>query len=217
MVVRWMAPCPDGRRRRGGMLGALSPVPRGGARLAAVCRGSRRRRVSSSAGERWQLGTLTLEVACTPCVVTAPWGAARKGAAFAPSRPAAGSAFAEACRALLNPANPSLAGTARPYFPRGGPLPPPPPAGLETSSRGWGGIDAGEGMLYPAQVVDGLVHAHAGGRLRTALAQVEAGEANPNPNPNPKPNPSPNPKPKPNQMVELTNAQPGLEPVSARF
>ena len=114
------------------MLGALSPVPRGGARLAAVCRGSRRRRAlsSSSAGERWQLGTLTLEVACTPCVVTAPWGAARKGAAFAPSRPAGGSAFDEACRALLNPANPSLAGTARPYFPRGGPLPPPPPAGL---------------------------------------------------------------------------------------
>ena len=85
------------------MLGALSPVPRGGARLAAVCRGSRRRRAlsSSSAGERWQLGTLALEVACTPCVVTAPWGAARKGAAFAPSRPAAGSAFAEACREAM--------------------------------------------------------------------------------------------------------------------
>ena len=144
-------------------------------RLAAVCcRG--RRALSSNAGDRWQLGTLAVEVVCAPCVVTAPWGAARKGAAFAPSRLAAGTAFADACRALLNPANPSLAGTARPYFPRGGPLPPPPPAGLETSSRGWGGIDAGEGMLYPAQVVDGLVHAHAGGRLRAALAEVEAGE-----------------------------------------
>ena len=114
------------------MLRALSAVPRG-ARLAAVWRGSRRRRaLSSNAGELrcWQLGTLSLEVACTPCVVTAPWGSARKGAAFAPPRPAADSAFAEACRALLNPANPSLAGTARPYFPRGGPLPPPPTAGL---------------------------------------------------------------------------------------
>ena len=126
-------PLPDARRRRA-MLRALSAaaVPRG-ARLAAVWRGSRRRRaLSSNAGELrcWQLGTLSLEVACTPCVVTAPWGSARKGGAFAPSRPAAGSAFAEACRALLNPANPSLAGTARPYFPRGGPLPPPPPAGL---------------------------------------------------------------------------------------
>ena len=152
----------------------MRAVPRR-ARLAAVCGGSRRA-LSSNAGDRWQLGTLAIEVACTPCVVTAPWGAARKGAAFAPSRPAAGTAFADACRALLNPANPSLAGTARPYFPRGGPLPPPPPAGLETSSRGWGGIDAGEGMLYPAQVVDGLVHAHAGSRLRSALTEVQAGE-----------------------------------------
>ena len=35
-----------------GMLGALSPVPRGGARLAAVCRGSRRRRALCSSRRR---------------------------------------------------------------------------------------------------------------------------------------------------------------------
>ena len=77
------------------------------------------------------------------CVVTNPW----EGIVTVPN----------ALRVLINPANESLLGTARPYFPRGGPLPPRAPPGLTTSSR-WGGMDAGPGMLYPAQAVDGLVH-----------------------------------------------------------
>jgi O-acetyl-ADP-ribose deacetylase (regulator of RNase III) len=91
------------------------------------------------------------------CVVSDPWGA---------SRPPKG-----AVRALINPANTLLAGTALPYFPRGGPLPPAPPPGLAVSS-GWGGMDAGHNMLYPTQVVDGVTHLLAGHELRTALKTV---------------------------------------------
>lgn len=93
-----------------------------------------------------------------PCVVTGPW----RKSNLAPSTR----------RALLNPANSELVGTARAYFPRGGPLPPPPPPGLERSSSGWGGLDAGSGMLYPLQVVDGLTHMHAGLQLRKELSSV---------------------------------------------
>ena len=96
--------------------------------------------------------------AASPCVITEPW---------------AGRAAASG-RALINPANSQLAGTARAYFPRGGPVPPPPPPGLQASSSSWGGLDAGEQMLYPAQVVDGLTHMHAGPGLREALAAVPA-------------------------------------------
>ncbi|KAL1498946.1 hypothetical protein AB1Y20_013467 [Prymnesium parvum] len=95
----------------------------------------------------------------TPCcVVTAPWSGIQT-----PLPP---------LRALINPSNPSLSGAARAYFPRGGPLPPAPPPGLETSSRGWGGLDAGEGMVFPAAAVDALTHLHAGPQLREALAAV---------------------------------------------
>ena len=51
-------------------------------------------------------------------------------------------------------------------------MPPAPPPGLQASSSGWGGLDAGDQMLYPAQVVDGLVHTYAGASLRTALAAL---------------------------------------------
>ena len=78
---------------------------RGRARLASLCGGSRRGVSSSATRDRWQLGTLAVEVVCTPCVVTAPWGAARKGGAFdgeaPPSRPAAGTAFV--CHTGLEP------------------------------------------------------------------------------------------------------------------
>ena len=90
------------------------------------------------------------------CVVREPWGNSV-------------SISASMRRALINPANEALIGTARPYFPRGGPVPSRPPKGLETSSSGWGGMDAGSRMLYPAQVVDGLVHQHGGRALRDAL------------------------------------------------
>jgi O-acetyl-ADP-ribose deacetylase (regulator of RNase III) len=93
------------------------------------------------------------------CVVTAPWGT---------QPPPTG-----ALRALVNPANPQLAGTHLSYFPRGGPLPESPPPGVRGSS-GWGGMDAGGNMLYPMQVVDGLTHMHAGAALRTALLATKS-------------------------------------------
>ena len=98
--------------------------------------------------------------ASSPCVVTDPW---------VDVEVACGTG-----RALLNPANSQLVGTARAYFPRGGPVPPAPPPGVQASSTGWGGLDAGEQMLYPAQVVDGLTHMHAGRGLREALAAIPA-------------------------------------------
>jgi hypothetical protein len=51
-----------------------------------------------------------------------------------------------------------------------------PPISLirSNSSRGWGGMDAGDGMLYPAQVVDGLVHQLGGRALREQLQAVRA-------------------------------------------
>ena len=88
--------------------------------------------------------------------------------------PTSAAAAAAASTALINPANSALVGTARAYFPRGGPVPPPPPPGLQHSSSGWGGLDAGTGMLYPAQVVDGLTHMHAGPELRGSLAGLPA-------------------------------------------
>lgn len=97
------------------------------------------------------------------CVVTHPWSTVRKPGGATPP---------QGRRALINPANGELCGTARAYFPRGGPCPPPPPTGLEASSAGWGGMDAGSNMLYPAQVVDGLTHMHAGPELRAALSTL---------------------------------------------
>lgn len=91
------------------------------------------------------------------CVVTSPWSTAL------PSR-------GGVLRALINPANEALIGPARPYFPRGGPVPPKPPPSLSASSVGWGGMDAGPDMLYPTQTVDGLVHQYGGRALQAELA-----------------------------------------------
>lgn len=70
---------------------------------------------------------------------------------------------------LVVPANPRLEGTAFPYFPRGGPLPPQDERSSSSSSGKWGGLEAGTGMLYPAQCIDGRVHAEGGRELRAAL------------------------------------------------
>ena len=104
---------------------------------------------------------IKIEVVGPACVVTEPW---------LRLEPASSSGF----RALLNPANSALVGTSRAYFPRGGPVPPPPPQGLRASSAGWGGLDAGENMLYPSQSVDGVTHMHAGTGLRQALGALPA-------------------------------------------
>lgn len=70
---------------------------------------------------------------------------------------------------LVVPANPRLEGTAFPYFPRGGPLPPQNERTSSSSSGNWGGLEAGTGMLYPAQCIDGRVHVEGGRELRAAL------------------------------------------------
>jgi hypothetical protein len=71
-----------------------------------------------------------IEVVETPCIVMNPPG--------------------RNCDALVVPANEFLCGTALPYFPVGGPVPRPPPLGLGSTS--WGGMEAGQGMLYSTQV-----------------------------------------------------------------
>ena len=73
---------------------------------------------------------------------------------------------------LVCPANEALCGVARlPYFERGGvPVvaPPMPPPGGSM----WGGMEAGDRMLYAGQVVDGRVHALGGTALRDACAAL---------------------------------------------
>lgn len=69
---------------------------------------------------------------------------------------------------LICPANEGLSGTRLlPYFERGGaPVlapPAPPPGGVM-----WGGMEAGDRMLYAGQVIDGQVHALGGAALREA-------------------------------------------------
>jgi O-acetyl-ADP-ribose deacetylase (regulator of RNase III) len=72
---------------------------------------------------------------------------------------------------LLNSANESLVGTRQPYFPVGGPVPPDPIGSTFSSSR-WGGMDAGENMMYPVQVLDGEVHSIAGHDLLNFLQSL---------------------------------------------
>ena len=69
-------------------------------------------------------------------------------------------------RALVNPTNEELIGTALPYFPMAG----PPPKELLTT--GWGGASAGSGMLYAVQSVDGIVNLHGGPALREACRKM---------------------------------------------
>jgi O-acetyl-ADP-ribose deacetylase (regulator of RNase III) len=66
---------------------------------------------------------------------------------------------------LINPANKTLSGTACPYFPVGGPL----PKGELGRHSNWGGLEAGEGMRYPTQCVDGRVHMEGGAELKQLL------------------------------------------------
>lgn len=69
------------------------------------------------------------------------------------------------CDALVNPANEALVGTKLPYFP----MKVDPPN--ELRSNEWCGMEVGEHMFYPIQVVDGLVHA-TGGREMLQMCQL---------------------------------------------
>ena len=71
---------------------------------------------------------------------------------------------------LINSANPNLSGVSDfPYFPKGGPQPKKQSKKDAHHTIGfvtqWGGMDAGEGMMFSAAVVDGLVHQLGGVRL----------------------------------------------------
>jgi O-acetyl-ADP-ribose deacetylase (regulator of RNase III) len=80
---------------------------------------------------------------------------------------------------LLNPANPQLSGVSKfPYFPIGGPQPPP---GFEINKdthpimgyvSQWGGMEVGLGMMFASNVVDGLVHQLGGKELQRQLQQI---------------------------------------------
>ena len=112
----------------------------------------------------WRLGKLTVELQLlkppSSCLITGGIGqdiSKKNGSCLT---------------ALINPANRSLCGTSLPYFPRGGPVPRPPPPGLSNSLQGWGGLEAGPNMLYPSQVCDGLVHSLAGPKLAKLLGEV---------------------------------------------
>ena len=76
-----------------------------------------------------------------------------------------------AVNVLFNPCNPSLAGTALAYFPRGGPLPKAAPPNL-SHANSWGGMDTGPDLLYPAETVDGRVSLEGGKALRAELAAI---------------------------------------------
>ena len=96
-----------------------------------------------------RVGATTIEVARTDCVVRAT--------------PAA---------VLINSANEALDGARLPYFPRGGPCPPPPPAGLEGSANSWGALEVGPGFVFPEQSVDGVVSRLGGAALRRAVERL---------------------------------------------
>ena len=77
------------------------------------------------------------------------------------------------CTSLINPCNPGLTGVRNfPYFPRGGPVPDEKPSSMHKDWQPlgfvsqWGGMEVGEGMMFPVAVVDGLVHQHGGWKLR---------------------------------------------------
>jgi O-acetyl-ADP-ribose deacetylase (regulator of RNase III) len=76
---------------------------------------------------------------------------------------------------LWNPANEALTGPSLPYFAIGGPVPPLVSGNnskKSLSSSSWGGMDAGQNMLYPIQCIDGCVHSEAGGQLLSYLQSL---------------------------------------------
>lgn len=124
--------------------------------------------------------SLAVEVWKTPCIVTRGVVAHIDGDDAA-KRKEPGSATASPSRRkisgfryfLVNPSNSQLSGVANfPYFPRGGPV---PTTALHTMHKDWqpvghvsqwGGMEVGNGMMYPITVVDGLVHLHGGRGLQ---------------------------------------------------
>ena len=73
---------------------------------------------------------------------------------------------------LINAANESLAGAQLPYFPRGGPCPPPLPEGLGNNANSWGALETGPGFVFREQAVDGVVTSLGGKALRDLCARA---------------------------------------------
>jgi O-acetyl-ADP-ribose deacetylase (regulator of RNase III) len=73
---------------------------------------------------------------------------------------------------LVNPANQALCGVRQPYFPIGGPVPPMIRPDKALSSSHWGGMEAGENMMYGVQVLDGAVHDECGPQLMAYLQSL---------------------------------------------
>ena len=112
------------------------------------CNGSRH--ASTALLAAWQPSqTIRVEVHRTPDIV---------------GQPPAGK-----CDCIVVPSNEALEGTQRSYFPVGGPCPEEPPKGV---TNFWGGMEAGAGMMYPTQCVDGCVHVAGGPMFRAACAAL---------------------------------------------
>mmetsp|Transcript_4482 Transcript_4482/g.6571 ORF Transcript_4482/g.6571 Transcript_4482/m.6571 type:complete len:273 (+) Transcript_4482:107-925(+) len=84
------------------------------------------------------------------------------------------------CSVLINPSNPELSGVSNfPYFPRGGPVPEEKPKSMHKDWQplgyvsNWGGMEVGNGMLYPVSVVDGLVHQLGGAKLAFECKMIQ--------------------------------------------
>ena len=73
---------------------------------------------------------------------------------------------------LINAANEALAGAQLPYFPRGGPCPPPLPEGLGNNANSWGALETGPGFVFREQAVDGVVTSLGGKALRDLCARA---------------------------------------------
>ena len=101
---------------------------------------------------RWtrKLGPLRLVVERTTCVVRA----------------------SKTKDVLINAANEPLAGAQLPYFPRGGPCPPPLPEGLGNNANSWGALETGPGFVFREQAVDGVVTSLGGKALRDLCARA---------------------------------------------
>lgn len=85
------------------------------------------------------------------------------------------------CNVLINPTSPSLLGVKKfSYFPKGGPQPSHPPTKKEHHIMGyvrsWGSIDTHDGMIFPFNVVDGLVHELGGWKLDLSCFLVSKNE-----------------------------------------
>ena len=72
---------------------------------------------------------------------------------------------------LINAANEALAGAQLPYFPRGGPCPPPLPKGIDNANS-WGALETGPGFVFREHAVDGVVSSLGGKALRDLCARA---------------------------------------------